>query len=119
MNRYSERSSRIGEAGRKSEKKTAQRLGLRQTPASGAAIAKGDLRDESFLIEVKSTKNHSLSLRYDWLTKIAGEARMVGKDPALSVVFTTGQGSPLTDGRWIALPERLFRELQLIAAERK
>lgn len=117
MNPYLARKARqgIGVAGRKSEKKTARRLGLKQTPASGAAIAKGDLRNDRVLMEAKATVHDSLAIKLEWLIKIAGEAASTGKEPALAITFTNQQGAPRKHGAWVCVPEALWTELQLSA----
>jgi len=99
-------------AGRPSEKNTAKRLGGRLTPASGAVEgAKGDIVLDDFLVEAKSTIKNSISLKLDWLLKITGEARKVGKTPALAITFTTGNGRPVHNGRYVIIREDDFKEL--------
>jgi hypothetical protein len=117
-NAYLERQSlsRIGEAGRKAERKTAKRLNMRQTPASGAAIAKGDMQTREFLVEAKSTTRASVVLQHDWLAKIADEAAVTGRTPALSLSFVAQSGKPHRHGAWVAIREVDFLEyLKLIA----
>jgi len=63
-----------------------------------------------FLLENKSTKNRSLGVSLAWLTKIAHEAAMKGKVPALSVSFTTESGVDVDDGSWVMVPEWWFRD---------
>jgi hypothetical protein len=103
----------VGASGVAAEKRLAKRVGGRLTPASGALSgAKGDVVLPAVLLEAKSTVNDSLSLKLDWLVKIAGEARAVGKDPALAVTFTTGDGRPRAGGSWVLISERRFREME-------
>ena len=103
----------IGAEGLAAEKRIAKRVEGRQMPGSGAMQgAKGDVTLPDVLLEVKSTVNDSLSLKLEWLAKITGEARAVGKEPALSVLFTTGDGRPRKDGAWVMVTERYFNELQ-------
>jgi hypothetical protein len=97
--------SRIGDAGRLSEKRLAKALGLRQRPASGALQgAKGDMEAGQALIEAKSTVHSSIKLELAWLAKIAREARAQGKTPALTLSFTTGDGRPVPGGQWVCIP---------------
>jgi hypothetical protein len=92
--------SRIGDAGRLSEKRLAKALGLRQRPASGALQgAKGDMEAGQALIEAKSTVHSSIKLELAWLAKIAREARA-----ALTLSFTTGDGRPVPNGQWVCIP---------------
>lgn len=103
----------VGSAGTVSEKRLAMRLGGRQTPASGAMEgAKGDVVLPDVLMEAKSTVNDSMSLKLDWLAKIAAEARTEGKRPALAVTFTTGDGRPRSDGAWVMVPEWVWKDMQ-------
>lgn len=103
---------RIGQAGRDSEKKVAERLGGKLKPASGSMTgAKGDMELPEFLLEAKSTVHESLSLKREWLKKIGAEALGVNKYPAVSITFTTEDGTPKHRGRWILITEDMFREL--------
>ena len=105
--------SRIGSTGRRSEARLAQRLQGRLQPASGAMLgAKGDVSLPAVLLEAKSTTGGMLPVRHAWLAKIAKEARAAGKIPALGITFTTGDGRPVPDGAWVAIPEWLFKEWQ-------
>jgi hypothetical protein len=101
----------IGRAGRSSETRTSQRLGARQTAASGAASEKGDLRRERVLIEAKATEHNSITLPLDYFAKITREAQGAGCVPALSIAFVTGSGQPKPYGRWVALPEDVVKRL--------
>jgi hypothetical protein len=112
-NPYLARRKRIGESGRRSEKRTAKRLGATLTAASGSTRAKGDMSLGEFLIEAKSTVNQSMSVQLSWLQKIEREALAVGKTPALTVTFTLPSGGdpPGGAGRWVMIPESTFREI--------
>lgn len=102
----------IGTTGRASEKDLSKKLGGRLRPASGAMDgAKGDIVLPDFLMEAKSTINDSLSIKHVWLSKIASEASMDNKQPALSVRFTHGDGKPKNYGDWVMIPRTLFEEL--------
>jgi hypothetical protein len=112
-NPYEDRKSRIiGTAGRQSEKRFAKRIGAKLTPNSGAtAHSKGDMHTSAFLIEHKSTSSNSLGIQRDWLLKISHEALHTNKTPALAIAFTNKDGAPLTDGEWVAIPVRIWKEL--------
>ncbi len=102
---------KIGATGRKAEKTTAQRLGMRKRIASGAIPGiKGDIESPVFLLENKSTIRESFSIKLDILRKITGEALPLGKIPALSFQFTMENGHPRQSGAWVAIPESLFKE---------
>jgi hypothetical protein len=96
---------RIGKAGRASEKRLAHQLGGRLRPASGAMEgAKGDIDLGTVLMEAKSSRRESLTVKLDWLLKITKEARTEGKSPALSVSFVMEDGRPRPDGQWVLIP---------------
>jgi hypothetical protein len=102
----------IGHAGRLSEARLAKKLGGKAQPASGAMLgAKGDIDLGPVLLEAKSTISDSLSVKFDWLAKIAQEARNVGKTPALAISFIALSGKAWPDGEWVALPRHVFQEL--------
>ena len=101
-----------GDHGQRAEKKAAKRLGGRQTPGSGSKDhSKGDIVLTQFLVENKTTNGESLSVKLSWLRKISAEAIGRTKEPALAFQFVNGQGQPSADGAWVAIPERLFREV--------
>ncbi len=122
---------RIGDVGREAEKRGAERLGGRPTPGSGCGNVKGDHRVDAFMkgdhrvdafmkgdhhvdafkVEVKSTQRASISLKHEWLLKITEEAHGIGREPALQILFTRGDGTPVQAGAWVAVPESLFREM--------
>ena len=102
---------KIGVAGRRSEKDLARKMGGKQTPASGASGMKGDIHLESFMIECKSTSTDTLSIKREWLLKVAREALSAGKTPALALTFTDDDGKTKQMGDWVAIPQYLFNEL--------
>jgi Holliday junction resolvase len=104
---------KIGKAGRASEKRLIKQLGGRGRPASGAMVgAKGDIDLGTVLLEAKSTTSASISVKHDWLAKIAHEARSEGKTPALSISFVgVGGGPAFHDGEWVMIPRYKFEEM--------
>ena len=104
--------NKIGKSGRKSETKTSKRLGGQQTPASGAMDgAKGDIVLNKFLVEAKSTIKDSISIKFEWLAKISGEALSKVKFPALTITFTNWSGCPRPRGKWVLIREQDFKDL--------
>jgi hypothetical protein len=96
---------RIGDAGRLSESRLARKLGAKLMPASGAVQGiKGDMELPGYKIEAKSTTGDSIGLKHTFLGKIAHEARMHTKRPALTLSYTTGDGRPVKDGEWVCIP---------------
>jgi hypothetical protein len=63
------------------------------------------------LLEAKSTTAGSMVLQLEWLLKIAHEAMMTGRVPALAITFTETDGRPIRDGGWVLIPEREFQQL--------
>ncbi len=108
----------IGDTGRKAEKKTAKRTGLKLTAASGAMEwSKGDMEGSRVLVENKSTVTQRFVLSYEHLKKINTESQSKGKAPALTFQFTTGDGKPRPAGSWVAIPEWLAKELGVFDAD--
>jgi hypothetical protein len=102
----------IGHTGRLSEKRLGKQIGARATPASGAMLgAKGDLDLGNVLMEAKSTIKDSMTLHFDWLMKIEGEARRMGKTPALAISFVKCSGGVWPGGDWVMIPVETAVEL--------
>lgn len=104
-------SQRIGDAGRSSEKRLSRKLGGRQTAASGAGMEKGDIALGAFQIECKATRTDTLSIKREWLLKVAREALSAGKTPALTMTFTDDDGKSKAHGEWVAIPLKVFQTL--------
>ena len=83
----------------------------RPTRGSGCGNDPGDYELKDYLVEVKSTVNKSISLKYQWLGKIVRQALSRNRQPALQIMFTDDLGRPYPDGNWIAVPEHVFKEL--------
>jgi hypothetical protein len=64
-----------------------------------------------YKIEAKSTVGDSIGLKHAFLGKIAHEARMHTRRPALTLSFTTGDGRPVKDGEWVCIPLKDWVEL--------
>lgn len=107
------RKNRIGDTGRKSEKRVAKSLGAKIRPASGAMPgAKGDMvHDKKWLVEAKSTVHDTMPLDYRWLGKIAHEAMLEGKSPALTVSFVDNAGKAHNFGDWVLVRKKDFEAL--------
>lgn len=92
----------------KQEKRLARDTGGREQPRSGAhPILKGDVDEGRLLIEAKYTDKMSMSIKQDWLTKIAREAQSLdGKIPALAIEFGNAPADVPRD--WIMIPKTAF-----------
>jgi len=97
--------------GRVAEKRTAERFDARTTPGSGNLDSKADFPAGCFLIENKSTLHQSYKLLWSDLKKINQQALEVGKSPALALQFINPDGSPIPQGSWVVMPERIFNEI--------
>jgi hypothetical protein len=72
----------------KRERVIGKRMGAKPTPNSGARWhSKGDLSNETQLIEVKSTAQESMVVHSAWIEKIRQEAIKVGKEPVIILDF--------------------------------
>ena len=102
----------IPNIGRVAEKNIAKRISGRTTVASGGGPIhdKGDVSKDDYLIEVKATKNDSMSIKKHWLDKITYEASQISKYPALAVQFVDGSGNLVPNGSWIMVKEDAFIE---------
>lgn len=102
-----------------SEKKVAKRLDGKPTPASGAlGSAKGDIVFKEILMEAKATIKDSISIKLDWLAKISREATDASKSPALSVTYVNQDGEPRKFGKWVMVPESIFKDIHEICEKR-
>ena len=101
----------IGDSGRAAERRFLEWLGAKPTKASGALADKGDGTRGEYRIEVKSTVAGSMSLKLEWLQKIARECRGTGKRPALAVVYCTEDGRTRQDGEWVMIRAGEWKEL--------
>jgi len=112
------RLKKSGGTGILAEKKAAKRVSGNLKPASGALPgAKGDFELPEFLVECKSTENVSMSIKLSWLHKIMREACIVGKSPALEVMFVTANGTPRQSGDWVMIPAQLWKETFLDSSQ--
>lgn len=103
------------------EDRVADRLGGKRVRGSGSSMySKADVRDVSldgegcaveFLVECKQTIHASLSVKWEWLTKITAEADAVQKEPALAIEIKGGVEDPRCDRDWIAIPARVLEQM--------
>jgi len=105
------------------ENRIADRLGGKRVSGSGANYhSKGDVRDvtvkdKTFLIEAKQTKNASISIKWSWLKKISREAEDSNAEPALAIEIKGGEVDSTTDRDWILIPARIFNEFRICCDE--
>lgn len=71
---------------------------------------RGDVSLEHFEFEAKQTKNKSMSVKVDWLNRMAIGARPKGKAPGLHIQFN-GTTDIICDNKWVMIEESEFLEL--------
>lgn len=104
--------------GKVSEQRIGKGLQALMRPASGALDGcKGDMvvnvsANLSLLIEAKSTVNHSISLKKEWMDKIRNEAVSEGKCPLITLSFVNKFGGKQDNNSdWVAMPEYVLKAL--------
>jgi hypothetical protein len=84
----------------------------RTTRGSGCGNDPGDIVLDEYLIEHKATVHRSLSLKYEWLSKITRLASSRSRRAALQISFVTPEGHPISgDASWVMVPVSVFKEL--------
>lgn len=79
--------------GRRAEQRLADKIGGRCQPGSGNRwFAKGDVKTDTHLIQVKATTAKSYSLTLKELEEIEKQAAAVDREPLFIVEFTTPTG---------------------------
>ena len=108
--------------GQKTERGILKKIGARRQPGSGAIPGfPNDGVKDRYLIEIKSTQRASLGIKRKWLEDLEENAMLIGKVPALIVVFNeiwhVGANSfkmtprTLRCQEWVAIPRRDFEKL--------
>jgi hypothetical protein len=93
------------------ESRVASQVGGKRQPGSGASdYAKGDVKQEKFLIECKMTQAGSIRVTGKWLSKISREAVAAGRKPALSIEIQ-GHDDPMMERDWVMVPKSVFKML--------
>ena len=93
----------------KAERRDAKAIGGKRISGSGNRIwsssrsktDRGDISTPEFHVEHKRTERESLSIKRDWLEKVADGAEDVSKDPALLIAFERPHEPPY---RWVMVP---------------
>jgi Holliday junction resolvase len=100
------------------ERRVAAAVRGRRVKGSGCSpYAKGDVVAEAqrggagWLIECKRTEKASLALQRAWLVKVAREALVQGKRPALAVAIAGGAPAGDVEVDWVLLPLSSFTAL--------
>lgn len=97
--------------GQRAEKRAAGRLGGRLQAGSGNQDhSKADIKLPEFLVESKATVRASLAVQAHWLKTIAAQAAAINREPVLLIQFVDDQGRVTSEGSWVMIPERVFKE---------
>lgn len=92
------------------EKDVEERSSGKRRARSGAAPGyPGDTKDSLFLRECKATSGSGITVKSNWLTKIAAEALAIGKVPIIEIRLD-GQVLP-TPKDWVLIPSIEFDAL--------
>jgi len=98
------------------EQRLAKKLKGRVTPGSGSTPVlkfKGDVVNELYVVEAKSTKDKSYSLKLEDLRKVVRYAFQQNKLPAFQIQFEDGKAGNILDIKeWVLIPLKHFEELQ-------
>lgn len=83
--------------------------GKKQANSGASTFQKGDVKNDHFLIECKTTmtSKQSFSIKKEWLDKIQAESLGMRKE-GFALCF---QFDPDTNQRYYIIPEKLFRLL--------
>jgi hypothetical protein len=98
---------------RAQEERIAARIGGRRVPGSGASpYARGDVKEDRYLVEAKQTAKDSMRVTWAWLAKITRQAVGIGRVPALAIELRSGAPrDPLVGSEWVMLPLGEFERL--------
>lgn len=94
------------------EKKAQAALGAKVTKNSGASRwlnQKGDLRNDHFVWEQKSTEGPRISINATVIGKVSKEARLTGRIPGLHLVVENIPDN--LPSKWVAVPEHAWEEI--------
>lgn len=94
--------------GRDFEKTTKSRYGGKLVPGSGSGILKEDVEDGDWLIQNKSTKYLSYSVKHEDLEKVRKEAAFRGKYPRMDIELDNGSPVPPV---YVVIPRDVFEHM--------
>lgn len=95
---------------RNQEEKAAELVGGKRHAGSGSQkFRKSDASSSEYQVECKQTEKESLSLKLEWLEKIAQEAEGRGREPLLHVRFLSAEEHVGRD--WVMMRASEFERL--------
>ena len=74
----------------RAEVKVPKKIGGKRSPGSGNGYWEGDIRNSTFLIEMKETGRKFMTISIPWFFKISDEASRSRKSPVLGIEFNDG-----------------------------
>ena len=108
---------------KRQERRTAKKLGGKETIGSGNKGQKGDVwagdleAGQQIMVECKATEGKQITLKLAWLTKLVKEAFQAGREPALVLTFNAMDFGAKD---WAVIPLDRYQELlELEAAQKK
>jgi len=107
---YFLREKGVKKKSKRQEDRVARKMGGRTQKGSGSVMFhKGDVKTQELLLECKRTDKASMSVKKEWLEKIAKEAVTYDRVPALSIEFD-GMAK-LVEKDWIMVPSSFLKYL--------
>lgn len=94
--------------GREFEKTTKKRYNGRLIPGSGSGTLKEDVEDGDWLIQNKSTKRLSYSVKHEDMEKVRKEAALRGKYPRMDIELDNGNPVPSV---YVVIPRNIFEHM--------
>jgi len=91
---------RTNKLARKREAACAEEIGGHTPPASGGGIAKGDARNDKWMIDDKHTRARQFTLKEADVRKLIGDSSKTGRRGALKVGFRNGEGCEVAVVHW-------------------
>lgn len=95
---------------RKREAACAEEIGGHTTPGSGSGVAKGDARNDNWMIDDKHTKYRQYTVTELDVKKMIGDSCRTGRRGALKVGFRNGEGLEVAIMHWPDFKEMIDGE---------
>lgn len=95
---------------RKREAACAEEIGGHTTPGSGSGVAKGDARNDEWMIDDKHTRFRQYTVTERDVRKMIGDSKRTGRKGALKVGFRNGEGLEVAVLHWPDFKEMIDGE---------
>lgn len=93
------------------ESRLAKELQAKKTPGSGSKALKGDLQNQDFLYEAKTTAKTQYTLKQEDLAKVERHAHAVDKYPVMVIELNNESFEDVKTREWAVLPMYLLKQL--------